>query len=120
MLSADTLCLDGPDVQEVKRRSMARVTIALCLVSKIVMARLSEVNTIAAGDLTRPLRYCVIRGLSSASCRLDELSRLRLYMAFVVVSPCRVVADGGGQCPFAQVLRNSLTGRCRRPARREG
>ncbi len=26
-----TLCLDGPDVQEGKRRSIARVTIALCL-----------------------------------------------------------------------------------------
>ena len=69
MLSADTLCLDGPDVQEVKRRSMARVTIALCLVSKIVMARLSEVNTIAAGDLTRPLRYCVIRSPDAAADR---------------------------------------------------
>ena len=31
MLGADTLCLDGPDVQEGKRRSIARVTIALYL-----------------------------------------------------------------------------------------
>ena len=27
------------------------------------------INVVAAGGRTRPLRYCVIRGLSSASCR---------------------------------------------------
>ena len=31
------------------------------------MARLSEMNVVAAGGQTRPLRYCVIRGLSSDS-----------------------------------------------------
>ena len=41
--------------------------ITLCLVSKIGIVRLSEVNMVAAGDRTRPLRYCVIRSLSSVS-----------------------------------------------------
>ena len=109
-------------MQEGKRRSIARVTIALCLVSKIGMARLSDVNMVAAGDRTHPLRYCVIRGLSSVSHRLDGLdvqegkrrsiarvtidlcldgpSRLWLYMALVMVSS--VVADGGG-CPESEL-----------------
>ena len=43
--------------------------IILGLVSTIGIARLSEVNMVAAGDRTRPLRYCVIRGLSSDSRR---------------------------------------------------
>ena len=75
--------------------------ITLCLVYKIGMARLSKVNMVAAGDRTRPLRYCVIRGLSSASCRLDRPSRLWLYMAFVMVS--RFAADSGG-CPESELL----------------
>ena len=69
MLSADTLCLDGPDVQEGKRRSIARVTIVLCLVSKYGMARLSEVIMVAAGDLTCTLRCFAIRSLGTAADR---------------------------------------------------
>ena len=92
------------------------------MVSKIGMARLSEANMVADGDWTRPLRYCVIRGLSPASRRLDGPdvqegkrrsiarvpitlclgghSRLWLYMALVMVS--RGVADGGG-CPESEL-----------------
>ena len=69
MLSADTLCLDGPDVQEGKRRSIARVTIVLCLVSKYGMARLSEVIMVAAGDLTCTLRCFAIRSPDAAAAR---------------------------------------------------
>ena len=39
----------------------------------------------------------------------EELLYVRHYVC------CGMVAVGG-QCPFAQMLRNSLTGHCRRPA----
>ena len=49
-------------------------------------AKLSEIDVVAAGGWTRPLRCCAIRGLSSASCRWRNLAETRGHASLSTAS----------------------------------